>query len=254
MTFTLAIFYGLIQGLTEFLPVSSSGHLVLFNKIFGTECNFVFFSVLLHFATLLAVVIVLWKDIKFLLKNPFSKPAKMLYVATIPTVIIVLCFKGFFEDAFSGNLLPVCFLITAILLAITQIFAKTIVPQKINFKAAVIVGLVQGLAVLPGISRSGATISAGVLLGVDKKTASRFSFLLSIPIILASIAHEILSVITTGASLFDVGIAPSLVAFMVAFVSGLFCVRFMLTVFQKINLWWFFAYLVIITGVSFFII
>ena len=88
MTIPAAIFYGILQGLTEFLPVSSSGHLVLFNKIFGTNCDFVFFSVLLHLATLLAVLIVLWKDIKFLFKNPFSKPAKMLYAATIPRLRI----------------------------------------------------------------------------------------------------------------------------------------------------------------------
>ena len=108
MTIWIAIFYGILQGITEFLPISSSGHLVLFNKIFGTSDDFVFFSVLLHFATLFAVVIVLWKDIKFLIKNPFSRPAKMIYIATIPTVVIVLLFKGFFEDAFSGNLLPIC--------------------------------------------------------------------------------------------------------------------------------------------------
>lgn len=254
MTIPAAIFYGILQGLTEFLPVSSSGHLVLFNKIFGTNCDFVFFSVLLHLATLLAVLIVLWKDIKFLFKNPFSKPAKMLYAATIPTILIVLCFKGFFEGSFNGELLPLCFMITALLLIITQVFGKSIRTKKISYKTAITIGIVQGLAVLPGISRSGSTICTGVLCGLDAKNASRFSFLLSIPIILASIFHELLGVITKGAPLFDVGIIPTLIAFVCAFVVGLLCVKFMLTAFQKITLWWFAGYLIILTGVAFMVI
>ena len=254
MTIPAAIFYGILQGLTEFLPVSSSGHLVLFNKIFGTNCDFVFFSVLLHLATLLAVLIVLWKDIKFLFKNPFSKPAKMLYSATIPTILIVLCFKGFFEGSFNGELLPLCFMITALLLIITQVFGKSIRTKKISYKTAITIGLVQGLAVLPGISRSGSTICTGVLCGLDSKNASRFSFLLSIPIILASIFHELLGVITKGAPLFDVGIIPTLIAFVCAFVVGLLCVKFMLTAFQKISLWWFAGYLIILAGVAFMVI
>ena len=254
MTIPAAIFYGILQGLTEFLPVSSSGHLVLFNKIFGTNCDFVFFSVLLHLATLLAVLIVLWKDIKFLFKNPFSKPAKMLYAATIPTILIVLCFKGFFEGSFNGELLPLCFMITALLLIITQVFGKSIRTKKISYKTAITIGIVQGLAVLPGISRSGSTICTGVLCGLDSKNASRFSFLLSIPIILASIFHELLGVITKGAPLFDVGIIPTLIAFVCAFVVGLLCVKFMLTAFQKISLWWFAGYLIILAGVAFVVI
>lgn len=254
MSIIEAIFYGALQGLTEFLPVSSSGHLVLFNKLFGVDCNFVFFSVLLHLATLLSVLIVLWKEIKFLFKNPFSKPAKMLYAATIPTIIIVLCFKGFFEESFNGGLLPLCFMITAILLIVTQVFGKTVHRKKLSYKTAITIGIVQGLAVLPGISRSGSTICTGVLCGLDSKNASRFSFLLSIPIILASIFHELLDIIITGAPLFDVGIVPSLIAFVCAFVVGLFCVKFMLTAFQKISLWWFAGYLIILAGVAFMVI
>lgn len=256
MSISLAILYGVIQGLTEFLPVSSSGHLVLSNKIFGTSADFVFFSVLLHVATLLAVVIVLWKDIKFLFAHPFSRPAKLLYVATIPTIIIVLCFKGFFENAFGGSLLPVCFVFTAVLLAVTQTLGtKAIVsPKKITYKTSLMVGLMQGLTVLPGISRSGSTICTAVLCGADKQQASRFSFLLSIPIILASIGYELLDVIINQKPFFDVGVLPTLLAFLSAFVVGLLCVKFMLTVFQKINLWWFSAYLIIIAGVSFFVV
>lgn len=250
MTIWIAIFYGILQGITEFLPVSSSGHLVLFNKIFGTSDDFVFFSVLLHFATLFAVVIVLWKDIKFLIKNPFSRPAKMIYIATIPTVVIVLLFKGFFEDAFSGNLLPICFVITAILLAATELFAKKIDGKKMSFKTAALVGVAQGIAVLPGISRSGASICTAVLCGVDRQRASRFSFIISIPIILASIAYELFGAITSGGVILDTPLVPTLFAFVAAFVAGLFCVKFMLTVFQKIKLWWFVGYLIIIAGVS----
>lgn len=251
MTIWVAIFYGIVQGVTEFLPVSSSGHLVLFNQIFGTSDDFVFFSVLLHFATLFAVVIVLWKDIVYLVKNPFSRPAKMIYLATIPTVLLVLLFKGFFESAFSGAFLPICFVITAVLLAITELFTTKISGKKMDYKTALLVGVAQGFAVLPGVSRSGSSICTAVLCGVDRYRASRFSFIISIPIILASIAYELFEAVISGGVAIDVPLVPTICAFVVAFVSGLFCVKFMLTIFQKLSLWWFVGYLIIIAGISF---
>lgn len=253
MTIWCAIFLGALQGLTEFLPVSSSGHLVLFGQIFGVNADFVFFSVMLHLATLFSVFLVMWKDIKFLILHPFSREAKMLYFATIPTVLIVLLFKGFFEGAFSGDFLPICFLITAFLLMVTELFkGKTF--GKMNFKNSFLVGIVQGLAVLPGISRSGSTICTAVLCGVSRENASRFSFILSIPIILASMAYELFGALTSGGAIIDVPVIPTICAFLVAFFLGALTVKFMLSTFQKMRLWWFSIYLVLIAGVSFFFV
>lgn len=221
--------------------------------MFGTSDDFVFFSILLHVATLFAVIIVQWKDVKFLIKHPFSRPAQMIYLATIPTVIIVILFKGVFEDAFSGGLLPICFAITAVLLATTQLFAKNVPGKNITPKTSILVGMVQGLAVLPGISRSGSTICTAVLCGVSKEKASSFSFLLSIPIILASIASELLDAITTGQAVLSVPIVPTITAAITAFVVGCISIKFMLSMFQKVSLWWFVGYLLFISAVSLFV-
>ena len=205
MEFLYFVVLGLVQGLTEFLPVSSSGHLVFLDKIFGVETgNFLFVSILLHVATLFSVIVLYRKTIFELIKHPFSKQSKLVIVATIPTVIIVLLFKGFFENSFSGSYLSICFMFTAILLMLTYFKTKNIKKKykQFNYTTALGVGLMQGLAVLPGISRSGSTISTAVLMGSDPNDATSFSFILSIPIILASLLYEVYSCITSGASIF----------------------------------------------------
>ena len=158
---------GLVQGLTEFLPVSSSGHLVLLNKLFGNGNNFLFVSILLHVATLFSVCFVLRKEIFELIKHPFSKQTLNIAYATICSFVIVLLFKSFFEDAFGGEYLSICFIITAIILMLSYFKTKSGLYKKydkINWKNSVITGLVQGVAVLPGISRSGSTICSLILL------------------------------------------------------------------------------------------
>ena len=253
MTIWLAILFGVLQGLTEFLPVSSSGHLVLFNNIFQTNCDFLFFSLLLHLATLFAVVVVLWNEIKFLFKNPFSPLAKKLYFATFVSVVIILFFEGFAKDAFSGAWLPVCFLITAILLFVTEVYQKKQTKQT-SYKTSLLMGLAQGLAVLPGISRSGATICTGILSGLSREEASRFSFLMSIPIIICSMGYELLGAVLNGEVVFDAPVLPSIFGFVAAFLVGIFAVKFMLNMLQKIKLWWFSIYLVALAIISLFLI
>ncbi|MDD3231940.1 MAG: undecaprenyl-diphosphate phosphatase [Clostridia bacterium] len=253
MTLWIAIIYGIIQGITEFLPVSSSGHLVLLNSIFKVEGNFIIFSLLLHLATLFAVFFVLRKEIFYLFKNPFDKKAMNLYIATIPTIIIALCFIDFFESSFSGAILPTCFMITATLLFIVEIFKKT-QYKRINKKSAIIMGIAQGIAILPGISRSGATIAAGLLCGGKRKEVSSFSFLMSIPIIFASMIYEIYSCITKGIPIFDTPVLPTIFAFLFAFFVGIICVKFMINMLHKVKLYYFSIYLVIISILSFYII
>ena len=253
MTIWLAIFYGILQGATEFLPVSSSGHLVLFSKIFGVECNFIFFSLLLHLATLFAVFLVLRKEIWEIFKHPFSVEARKLYIATIPTILIVLLFKSFFEDAFLGSALPVCFMLTAVFLFFAEVIKRKKITPITN-KTAFIMGVFQGVAVLPGISRSGATIVAGVLSGAERKEVSKFSFLMSVPIIFASMAYEIFESLISGEPLLNAPILPTILAFVAAFIVGLLCVKFMINAISKIKLYYFSIYLIFISIISLFIL
>lgn len=254
MTLWLAVFFGALQGITEFLPVSSSGHLVLFSNLFQVQADFVLFSVLLHLATLFSVVIVLWQEVKTIVLHPFCAVAKKLYVATIPTVVIVLLFKSFFEDAFSGSFLPSMFCLSAVILLCTELYSRKGKMQKIPFGTAFFVGVAQGFAVLPGLSRSGTTISALMLCGVDKKVATKFSFLLSIPIILASIAYELFGVLCGNVALLGVDAPVAIIAFATAFLTGVLTAKFMLSVFQKIPLWWFSIYLMVLGAVGFVIL
>lgn len=248
------IILAIVQGLTEFLPVSSSGHLVLLNKFFGIENDFLLLSVILHVATLFSVLIVLRKDVKEVILHPFGELAKKLIFATIPTVIIVLIFKGFFDSAFDGRYLPICFMLTAVLIVVTEVVSTIKGSQKpITNRDSVIMGFAQGIAVLPGISRSGATICSGLLCGCDRKEVSHFSFLMSVPIILASLVLEIYEYVSIGQSL-TLKWYELCVGFVVAFITGIFSVKFMLKIVEKRKLIWFAVYLVILSIVSFFVI
>ena len=178
-----AIILGLIQGLTEFLPISSSGHLLLASHFLGVKSD-LFFDIILHVATLIPVCIVFFKDIL----KVFSTPVRLLYLflATLPAGIMGLLFNDFFENFFSTiNVLPITFLFTSAIIYVTD---KLILPKnkKLTIRSSLFYGSMQVLALLPGVSRSGACISAGKILGIDKDENLSFSFLMSIPIILGS--------------------------------------------------------------------
>ena len=265
MAVWIIIILGLVQGACEFLPVSSSGHLVLFYNIFNITDNTILLSVVLHVATLASVVFCYWKDIVNLIKHPFCETNKKLVAATIPTVVIVLILKSAVEKSFGGDFIIIGFLITAILLIIASIMenknAKAlknsyfvsqyntnhdITNLNINYKQAITIGVAQGLAIFPGISRSGSTIATGLLCGVKKSEVADFSFLLSIPIILASLMFEVLDVainkVTVGFSALTFA-----VGFLVSFVSGLICIKLMLKFVKKQKLYWFSIYLVMLS-------
>lgn len=248
--FLVLFFMGLVQGLTEFLPVSSSGHLVLLSNIFNVEES-LFISILLHVATLLSICVVFYKDIYALLRHPFSKNTLMLVVATIPTCLIALVLMPFIKSSFGGGFLPVSFLITATILVITELFAKN--TKEFSYKTAIIMGIAQGFAVFPGISRSGATISAGLLSKGDKKECAKFSFLMSIPIILLSLIMEIYEG-TSGEINISYPISAIIISFIVAFLSGIFAIKFMMKLTEKGKLWWFSCYLLLLSLVTFFIV
>lgn len=248
----LALFLlGLIQGLTEFLPVSSSGHLVLFSKILGIEES-LFLSILLHVATLFSIVVVFHKDIFNMFRHPFSKETMQVVFATIPTCLVVLILMPIIKKSFSGGLLPICFLISAVLLFVAEMLSKRKQILKLDYKSAIIMGMAQGLAVFPGISRSGATISAGLLAGRNKQEVAKFSFLMSIPIIFLSLLMEIYE-ICVGGLVVSVDIMPTICAFFTAFVVGIFAIKVMIKLTVNSNLKWFSFYLVVMSVVSFFI-
>lgn len=250
MEILVLFFIGVIQGVTEFLPVSSSGHIVLFSKIFGIEES-LFLSVILHVATLLSILVVFWKDVWKIIRNPFSEISIKIFVATIPTCVIALVLMPFIKTSFGGNFLPFCFIISAILLLFAEDKSKVGQNKKINFQNAFLIGVVQGFAIFPGISRSGTTISAGLIQGNEKSQTAKFSFLMSIPIILASLVLEIFDCINAQVAIENpVGIC---LAFISAFIVGIFSIKIVLKMTQKANLKWFSIYLIIVGFACFFV-
>lgn len=246
MSIFIALILGIIQGLTEFLPVSSSGHLVLFQNIFGISNNVILFDVILHIGTLLAVIIVYRKSILDLIKHPFSKKMKMLVLGTIPTVIIALLFKDFFENAFGGNFLFIGFLATSLLLLIASyIEKKNVNIKEIGYKEIITMGIFQGLAIFPGLSRSGSTTTIGLVMGVNKNDALEYSFLLSIPIILASLVYEL---IFSPITLTEISFMPILVGFIASLIFGVISIIFMKKIIKN-NTYKYFAYYLIILSV-----
>lgn len=248
------IFLGLLQGLTEFLPISSSGHLVLFGNLFHVE-ETLFVSIVLHCATLLSVIVVLRKEIWFMLRHPFSQESINLMLATIPTCVIALTLLPFASQAFNGKFLGVSFLISAFLLFIAE-RKKSNEPfasKQIAAKEALVMGLAQGLAIFPGVSRSGTTISAGLYMGTDKKKCAKFSFLMSLPIILLSLFMEIYQ-ISTAEQTIAVSYLGLALAFLVAFIAGTLSIKLMIKLTSNSNLKYFSAYLVLIAIASFVIL
>jgi len=248
-----AILLGIIQGLTEFLPVSSSGHLELGKAILGDNSvpkESLLFTVVLHFATALSTIVVFRKDILSLLKGIFKfqwnedlQFATKITISMIPAVIVGLFFEEQLEALFGGNILLVgCMLIvTAALLFLADKAKDT--QKKVSFKNAFVIGVSQAVAMLPGISRSGATISTSVMLGNDKTKAARFSFLMVVPLIFGKIAKDILG----GELTYDFANFTTLgIGFVAAFVAGLFACTWMISLVKKSKLSYFALYCVIV--------
>ncbi|WP_296384488.1 undecaprenyl-diphosphate phosphatase [Winogradskyella sp.] len=252
-----AVILGIIQGLTEFLPVSSSGHLELGKAILGSNAipeESLLFTVILHFATALSTMVIFRKDILEIFSGLFkgittmtwteeAKFSSKIIVSMIPAVIIGYKYERVFEELFGNNILLVgCMLIvTAILLFLADRAKKT--HKKVGLRDAFIIGIAQGIAMLPGISRSGATISTSVLLGIDKTKAARFSFLMVIPLIFGKIAKDIFEgQIDYTSSNFGYLSA----GFIAAFISGLFACTWMIKIVKQSKLTYFAIYCVVV--------
>lgn len=258
-----AVVLGFVQGLTEFLPVSSSGHLTFLQSVMGlggSGIDLLLFNIILHVGTLVAVCAVFWRDIIDLFKKPF-KTLLYLVVATIPAGIVGLLLMDWSDEVINnspyiGILLAVFFTLTAILLFVTEIYAKRRAKEKelpLGWRTTVPMGLAQAVAALfPGLSRSGSTICAGVLAGGRSEDLSKFSFLMSIPVILGSFAVSLVKGAVDGelsVSLAAMGSNAGwciALGFIVAALSGLFAIKVMLGAIRKANYKWFSLYLVLL--------
>lgn len=257
---------GLVQGLSEFLPISSSGHLAILENYFGIkEENMVFFAVLLHLGTLIAVFIVFWKDIWELLKelvltikdlctgkglrledNPTRKLGVMILVSCVPTAIIGLFFGDLFGSMYAyPALVAAMFIVTGVLLLIAEEYGggdRNI--EQLNYRNSLFIGIVQGIAIIPGISRSGSTLFASLICKLDREFAVRFVFLISIPTILGSFLLELPDGIKAGLAPGEAG--PVAVGVLISFISGIFAIKVMLKIVKNNKLKYFSYYLFVI--------
>ncbi|MFP4065059.1 MAG: undecaprenyl-diphosphate phosphatase [Bacteroidales bacterium] len=238
MSWFEALILGLLQGLTEFLPVSSSGHLELSGVLFGLEDpqDFFTFNIIVHGATFLSVVVVFWRDIVRLIMNfirfrwnPEMKFILLLMASAIPTAIVGLLFEEQIARIFEGRVVFVGFmlLITATLLILTRYVPKN--KKDVTLKSALVIGLAQTLAVLPGISRSGATISTALYFGIERGQAVRFSFLMVLIPIFGANFLKLLQV-SEEAGTGNLDAAPMIIGAVTAFIAGVIACRWMLSI------------------------
>lgn len=252
-----ALILGIIQGLTEYLPVSSSGHLAIGANLFGLngEENLTF-TVAVHVATVLSTIVILWKEIVWLFTDLFkwkwnegTKYIVNIVISMIPVGIVGLFFKDKVEAIFGSGLLVVgiCLLVTASLLAFSY-FAKPRQRENISPLHAFIIGIAQALAVLPGLSRSGSTIATGLLLGNKKERLAQFSFLMVIPPILGEALLDLKDIAENGLSQAMAGLPPLSLAigFFAAFICGCLACKWMINIVKKGKLIWFAVYCAIV--------
>ena len=262
MSWLEALILGIVQGLTEFLPVSSSGHLEIGHALLGTsgEDN-LSFAVLVHTATVLSTLVVLWREVAQLFVGTFTTPkwnqeknyvAKIL-VSMIPVFVVGIFFKDEVEALFGNGLLLVgiCLLITAALLALSEWLQKKRQSKghEVGYKDAFIIGIAQACAVLPGLSRSGTTIATGLLCGVKKESVAQFSFLMVLIPILGEALLDGIKIIQ-GEVTSELDILPAVVGFVAAFVTGCLACRFMIEIVRRQRLVWFAIYCAIIGSVT----
>lgn len=243
-----AIILGAVQGLAEFLPISSSGHLILLGRWLGVSGGGLFFDVMLHIGTLIPVFIVFFSEIKGLFKRPINK-LKLLVLASIPAGLTGVLLGDFVERYFyqgsllSAVLLSITFLLTATELFIAESLSKTKrKSMPLSVKTSLIMGLAQGVAIAPGLSRSGTVLSSGCIAKLEKNENARFTFLMSIPIILGASIISGYKAVTSGAS---IQIIPILFGVITATLTGYIAIKVMLKVIKKANYKWFSLYLVV---------
>ncbi|MCQ2294499.1 MAG: undecaprenyl-diphosphate phosphatase [Bacteroidales bacterium] len=257
MDWLQALLLGLIQGLTEYLPVSSSGHLTIGANLFGLngEENLAF-TVAVHVATVLSTIVILWKEIVWLFQDFFkfkwnegTRYIVNILISMIPVAIVGFCFKDKVEEIFGSGLtiVGICLLITATLLAFSY-WAKPRQRESISPLHAFIIGIAQAVAVLPGLSRSGSTIATGLLLGNKKERLAQFSFLMVIPPILGEALLDAKDMVEVGVSTAMSGLPTTslIIGFLAAFISGCLACKWMINIVKRGKLIWFALYCAIV--------
>ena len=249
---------GIVQGLTEFLPVSSSGHLLVAEKLLGllgySTANSLSLSVMLHMGTLIAVAAIFWKDWVDMLFHPIkNKTLLLLFIASLPALVLVLLLGDWIDGLFTGWFLGISFLITALFLVMVERLSAgrgrhSRGQDEVQLPQAVTMGLFQGIALLPGVSRSGSTLLGGIAGGLSRRTAAKFSFMMSAPAILGSFVMEAKDALDAGglSSLIN---AQSLVGVLFAAVSGFLAIRYMLKLIERISFYKFALY-VLAVGIA----
>ena len=256
MTTLQSIILGVVQGLTEFLPVSSSGHLMLASELLGTDLSAaddLTFSLTLHAATVLSTIVILWREVARLLKGVFSRTFNeeqayvlKIVISMIPVGVVGFLFKDYLEAAFSSVLIVgVMLLVTALLLTFAY-KAKPRQKDTISYRDAFIIGVAQACATMPGLSRSGSTIATGLLLGNKKESVAQFSFLMVLPPILGNALLDIMKGEFGG----GVEMLPLIAGFVAAFVTGCLACKFMIEIVKRGKLIWFAAYCAVVGVVA----
>lgn len=254
MQMLLIAVLAIVQGLTEFLPVSSSGHLVLLQKLFASfgyqQQDPLTLEIMLHMGTLLAVAIIFWKDWLEMLRHPVKNPTlRLLFIASLPALIIVLLFDEAIEGFFTGWFLAPSFFITALFLCLVELLEKkgrhSGGREEVHVPDAIRMGLFQGVALLPGVSRSGSTLLGGVLGGLSRRSAAKFSFMMSAPAIFGGFLMKSKDAIERGglSSLFGVEI---LLGTALAALCGWLAIRYMLRLIERISFYRFAIYVALV--------
>lgn len=251
MSWLEALVLGIVQGLTEYLPVSSSGHLAIGSALFGIEGEEnLAFTIVVHVATVFSTLVILWKEIEWIFRGLFkfqmnseTRYAINILISMIPIGIVGVFFKDTVESIFGSGLLIVgcMLLVTAALLAFSY-YAKPRQKESISMKDAFIIGLSQACAVLPGLSRSGTTIATGLLLGNNKAKLAQFSFLMVIPPILGEALLDVLKLVEGEDIAGDIPTLSLVVGFVAAFLSGCLACKWMINIVKKGKLIYFAIY------------
>ena len=246
---------GLVQGLGEFLPISSSGHMLLASRLLGMDTadnGFRMIEILMHVGTLIPVLVIFWRDWIDMLAHPIrNRTLILLFVASLPTLAVYLIFGDLLDGFDSGWFLGVAFLITAILLLITELLswnANRPRRQQPSFPQAILMGVMQGLGLMPGVSRSGSTIFGGVAGGLTREGAAKFSFMMSAPAIAAAFLKEGYSAVKDEAMMtaLKANLIPIAVGVVIACATGFLAIKFMMKLIKRVSLAWFAFYMVLL--------
>lgn len=257
MSWFEAIILGLIQGLTEFLPVSSSGHLIIVKELFGIETHDLSFEIVVHAATVLSTIVVfrkyIWELLRGLFKFELNEQTRyilLLLVSMIPIMIVGLLFKDYVEELFGSGLLVVglALMVTSFLLILSESINRRSKDAQqdrpVGWKPAIWMGIAQAVAVIPGLSRSGSTIATGLICGVSKEQVTKFSFLM---VLVPVLGEAFLELVGGGfAASSSAGALQLLLGFVSAFISGLFACKVMIAIVKKARLKWFALYCAIV--------